>query len=80
MKFTIIYHIVTDIKDGQMTTCSLIDLLKYEICNRIWLKASYVADLIKLCKQLLATYNVSSVFVVFSMLNLGSMPISDLLS
>ena len=39
---------------------------------------SKLAGPIKLCKQQLASYNVFSVVLVFSMLSLGRIPISDL--
>ena len=48
------------------------DLLKYEICNRIWLKANQLVPL-----QTIASY-MSSVVLVFSMLSLGRILISNL--
>ena len=78
MKFTIICHLTTFSlyilyshwqkrvpKDKWLwSSCSLADLLKYEIYNRMWLK--------KTIKPLQRTvsYNVSNVVFVFSMLSL----------
>ena len=57
--------------------CKFVDLLKYEICNRIWLIANH-DQLIQLTFANNRCYNVSIVVFVFSMRNLGRILISNL--